>query len=238
MSLQFTDRLGEAVGDADIAWIAYDTPVDEDDRADVEYVLARARDLVAASDPEAVILVSSQLPVGSTRLLEQASGSGRTFAYSPENLRLGDAVAAFTEPDRIVVGIRPDADRERIEELLGAFSDEIEWMSVESAELVKHGMNAFLALSIAFANELAGIAEHVGADASEVERGLKTERRIGARAYLRAGARVRRRHARARRRLPDRDRRARAARRHNSCGRYARATTSTSSGRGERSSRS
>ena len=61
-------------------------------------------------------------------------------------------------------------------------------MSVESAELVKHGVNAFLAMSIAFANELAGIAERVGADATEVERGLKTEGRIGARAYVRPGA--------------------------------------------------
>ena len=60
-------------------------------------------------------------------------------------------------------------------------------MGVESAELVKHGVNAFLALSITFANELAGIAERVGADAAEVERGLKTESRIGARAYLRPG---------------------------------------------------
>ena len=57
-------------------------------------------------------------------------------------------------------------------------------MDVESAELVKHGLNAFLAVSVAFANELATIAEHVGADAAEVERGLKTERRIGPRAYL------------------------------------------------------
>ena len=61
-------------------------------------------------------------------------------------------------------------------------------MDVESAELVKHGLNAFLAVSVAFANELATIAERVGADAAEVERGLKTERRIGPRAYLRPGA--------------------------------------------------
>ncbi len=186
-SLRFTDQLDQALRDADVAWITYDTPVDENDRADVEYVLARARALVAAADPSTVILISSQLPVGSTRLLEQSSRSGR-LAYSPENLRLGDAVAAFTQPDRIVVGIRPGSDRGRIEELLGGFSNRIEWMNVESAELVKHGVNAFLALSIAFANELAGIAERVGADATEVERGLKTESRIGARAYLRAGA--------------------------------------------------
>jgi UDPglucose 6-dehydrogenase len=187
-SLRFTDQREQALRDADVAWITYDTPVDDNDRADVEYVIARARALVAAADPSAVILISSQLPVGSTRQLEQSSRPGCTLAYSPENLRLGDAIAAFTHPDRIVVGIRPDGDRDRIQELLGGFSSRIEWMGVESAELVKHGLNAFLALSVVFANELAGIAERVGADAAEVERGLKTEGRIGARAYLRPGA--------------------------------------------------
>jgi len=183
-TLVLTNSMEEALEGADLVWIAYDTPVDEEDRADVAFVLERARALVAAAGPDAVILISSQLPVGTTRLLEEPA---RTLAYSPENLRLGAAIAAFTEPERIVVGIRADGDRARIEELLGAFSDRIEWMGVESAELVKHGVNAFLALSVTFANELAGIAERVGADAAEVERGLKTERRIGARAYLRPG---------------------------------------------------
>ena len=183
-TLVLTNSMEEALEGADLVWIAYDTPVDEEDRADVAYVLERARALVAAAGPDAVILISSQLPVGTTRLLEEPA---RTLAYSPESLRLGAAIAAFTEPERIVVGIRADGDRARIEELLGAFSDRIEWMGVESAELVKHGVNAFLALSVTFANELAGIAERVGADAAEVERGLKTERRIGARAYLRPG---------------------------------------------------
>jgi UDPglucose 6-dehydrogenase len=186
-SLRFTDQPEQAVNDADVAWITYDTPVDENDRANVEFVMARARALLDRADPNVVVLISSQLPVGSTRLLEQSTRPRRTLAYSPENLRLGDAIAAFTQPDRIVVGIRPEGDRERIQELLGVFSSRVDWMGVESAELVKHGVNAFLALSVAFANELAGIAERVGADATEVERGLKTEGRIGARAYLRPG---------------------------------------------------
>jgi UDPglucose 6-dehydrogenase len=185
--LRFTTQLAQALRDADVLWITYDTPVDANDRADVEFVVAKALALIDAADPSAVILISSQVPVGTTRRLEESSRLRRTLAYSPENLRLGDAVAAFTQPERIVVGIRPEADQCRIEELLGAFSNRIEWMQVESAELVKHGVNTFLAMSIAFANELAGIAERVGADASEVERGLKTESRIGARAYLRPG---------------------------------------------------
>jgi UDPglucose 6-dehydrogenase len=186
--LRFTTQREQALRDADVLWITYDTPVDAKDRADVEFVISRAKPLIDSADPSADIIISSQLPVGTTRRLEESSRPRRTFAYSPENLRLGDAVSAFTQPERIVVGIRSEADRRRIEELLGAFSNRIEWMGVESAELVKHGLNAFLAMSIAFANELAGIAERVGADASEVERGLKTERRIGARAYLHPGA--------------------------------------------------
>jgi UDPglucose 6-dehydrogenase len=187
-SLELTARRERALEGADVVWIAYDTPVDADDRADVDLVVERAQALVEAADPDAVILISSQLPVGTTGLLERSGATERTFAYSPENLRLGDAIAAFERPDRIVVGIRPDGDRDRVAELLGSFSDRIEWMGVESAELVKHGVNAFLAMSIAFANELATIAERVGADAAEVERGLKTESRIGRRAYLRPGA--------------------------------------------------
>jgi UDPglucose 6-dehydrogenase len=176
------------VRDADVLWITYDTPIDANDRADVDFVIAKALALIDAANPSTVVIISSQVPVGTTRRLEESSRSRRTLAYSPENLRLGHAVAAFTQPERIVVGIRPAAERRRIEELLGAFSNRIDWMGVESAELVKHGVNGFLAMSIAFANELAGIAERVGADASEVERGLKSESRIGARAYVRPGA--------------------------------------------------
>jgi UDPglucose 6-dehydrogenase len=187
-SLELCARREKALAGADVVWIAYDTPVDADDRADVDLVVERAQALVESADPDAVILISSQVPVGTTGRLERSSPRALTFAYSPENLRLGDAIAAFEQPDRIVVGIRPSGDRSRVEELLGSFSDRIEWMDVESAELVKHGLNAFLALSIAFANELASIAERVGADAAEVERGLKSESRIGRRAYLRPGA--------------------------------------------------
>jgi UDPglucose 6-dehydrogenase len=187
-TLRFTANRTEALGGADLLWIAYDTPVDDDDRADVEFVVERARRLLEAAGSTTVTLVSSQLPVGTTRRLEGFAGEGRTIAYSPENLRLGNAIAAFAHQERIVVGVRPAADRSRIETLLSPFCDRIEWMGVESAELTKHGLNAFLATSIAFANELAVVAEHVGADAREVERGLKTDPRIGSRAYLKGGA--------------------------------------------------
>jgi UDPglucose 6-dehydrogenase len=105
--LEFTDERERAVRDADLLWIAYDTPVDSNDHADVEFVVTRARAFLDAVDETAVIIVSSQLPVGTTRRLEQFCKAVPTIAYSPENLRLGNAITAFTQPNRVVVGIRP-----------------------------------------------------------------------------------------------------------------------------------
>lgn len=180
------------VAAAEIIWITYDTPVDETDRADVEYVIQRVTTLFPFVSEGALVLISSQLPVGSTRRLEEIyrrvrPGGTATFAYSPENLRLGKAIEAFTRPERVVGGVRTAEGRTRIERLLRPFAERIEWMSVESAEMTKHALNAFLATSVVFINELSALCEHVGADAREVERGLKSDGRIGPRAYLRPG---------------------------------------------------
>lgn len=191
--LQFSADAGDAVAGADVVWITYDTPVDDDDRADVGHVAASTRTLFPLLESGALVLISSQLPVGTTATLERAfaaESAGRSveFAYSPENLRLGSAIDAFTNPDRVVAGVRTEAGRKKIAELFAPITDRIEWMSVESAELTKHALNAFLATSVTFINEIAAIAEEVGADAGEVERGLRTEARIGPRAYLSPGA--------------------------------------------------
>ena len=86
-----------------------------------------------------------------------------------------------------MVGVRTDDARIKLEKMLLPVTERIEWMSVESAEMTKHAINSFLATSITFANEIAAICELVGADAKEVERGLKTEMRIGSKAYLGPG---------------------------------------------------
>ena len=189
--LRFTSDAATALNEAEVVWIAYDTPVDDDDNADVDFVISSVKSLLPAIRRGALVLISSQVPVGSTRTLERAAAdAGRSdlsFSYSPENLRLGRAIEVFTKPDRVVAGIREEADRKRIEELLAPFTNRIEWMSVESAEMTKHALNAFLATSVAFINEIATICEHVGADAKEVERGLKSEKRIGPGAYLGPG---------------------------------------------------
>lgn len=184
------DSTASAVAGSEIVWIAYDTPVDEEDRADVECVVERAQSILQYAAQSALVLVSSQVPVGTTARLCAACASTRPdllFAYSPENLRLGKALDVFMNPDRVVVGVRGETSRGRIAALLAPITDRVEWMSIESAEMTKHAINAFLATSVAFMNEIASICERVGGDASEVERGLKTESRIGPKAYLRAG---------------------------------------------------
>ncbi len=180
------------VATADVVWVCYDTPVDEEDRADIDFVVREVQVLFPHLKPGVRILVSSQLPAGSVRRLETLLAEARPgfdagFASVPENLRLGRALEVFTRPERIVVGVRRPADRALLSELLTPLCANLIWMSVESAEMTKHAINAFLATSVTFINEIASLCEQEGADAAEVEQGLKSDFRIGPRAYLKAG---------------------------------------------------
>lgn len=190
--LRFSADPVHALRDADVLWITYDTPIDDDDRADVEFVLARASELLPLMQKGAAVLVSSQVPVGTTRKLRDSftaehSGRDLLFAYSPENLRLGKAIATFVEADRIVIGCDSDSIRGKLQPLMQRLGRPVVWMGLESAEMVKHTINGFLATSVTFINEIAALCERVGADAGEVEAGLRSEARIGARAYVTPG---------------------------------------------------
>ncbi|MBE9573196.1 MAG: UDP-glucose/GDP-mannose dehydrogenase family protein [Proteobacteria bacterium] len=189
--LSFTSDPAKISG-CDTIWVAYDTPVDEHDQADVDFVVSSVEALFPYLKKDSLIIICSQLPVSTTsqlemRLQEKRPGISASFAYLPENLRLGKAIEVFNHPDRVVAGVRREKDKKRIAALLQPFSDNIIWMSVESAETTKHAINSFLATSVAFINELSGICEHYGANVSEVEKGLKSDHRIGQQAYLRPG---------------------------------------------------
>ena len=191
--LKFTSDAEIAISSAEVLWVTYDTPVDENDQADVEFVFEEVLKLLSFLSIDTTVLVSSQLPVGSIRRFEDISAEkypekNIRFAYSPENLRLGKSLDVFLHPDRVVVGVRRLEDREILNRLLGSITDNILWMGVESAEMTKHAINAFLGMSITFINEIASICENIGADAHEVERGLKSETRIGPAAYLSPGS--------------------------------------------------
>ncbi len=184
--LSFTTDPKTACGDAGILWVCYDTPVNENDESDVELVLANLRKALAYLPKGALVLISAQLPVGTCAKLEKEFPQFH-FAYSPENLRLGKAIDSFEKADRVIVGIRNDAKKLVLEKLFAPFTQQILFMRTESAEMVKHALNSFLALSITFINEIARLGERVGADAREVSQGLKSEPRIGPRAYLGPG---------------------------------------------------
>lgn len=179
-----------ATAGAEVIWIAYDTPVNDDDVPQVAAVVDRITNLLPHLSEGALVLLSSQLPVGTTRQLAKVAaeqGRGLAFGYSPENLRLGRAIEVFSNPDRVVVGLQSDAHRHKVSALFAPFTDKIVWTGIEAAEMTKHAINAFLATSVAFMNEIAEICERVGADAIEVESGLKSDERIGSKAYLSPG---------------------------------------------------
>ena len=184
--LSFTADAKNACADADVLWLCYDTPVNDKDESDVESVLARSRKALRCLPKGALVLVSAQLPVGTCHTLEKEFPQLH-FACSPENLRLGKAIEAFEKPDRAVVGIRNDAKKALLQQLFAPFTQNMLFMRTESAEMVKHALNSFLALSITFINEIARLCEGVGADAREVSAGLKSEARIGPKAYLGPG---------------------------------------------------
>ena len=189
-TLSFSSDARQALKTADVLWVCYDTPVDVNDVADNDFVLRNLDRCVPELRAGATILISSQLPVGTCRRLENKhAGRDLSFAYCPENLRLGNALETFRRPDRIVAGVREEAARGRLRELFAPFAgDRLLWMTPESAEMTKHAINTFLALSVTFANEIARLCEVMGADAREVEQGLRSESRIGPKAYIRPGA--------------------------------------------------
>jgi UDPglucose 6-dehydrogenase len=184
--LSFTSDPKIACENADILWLTSDTPVNDNDESDVESVLANLRRALPHLPEGALVLISAQLPVGTCAKLEKEFPQFH-LACSPENLRLGKAIDSFEKAERVIVGIRDDAKKSLLEKLFAPFTPQIICMRTESAEMVKHALNSFLALSITFINEVARLCEHTGADAKEVSLGLKSEPRIGPKAYLGPG---------------------------------------------------
>jgi UDPglucose 6-dehydrogenase len=188
-NLQFTDIEGD-LEKVELFILAYDTPVDEGDNADSDFVISEFQRIVKFLGSEVHILVSSQLPVGSSetisKILEGHGLEGRVIVQ-PENLRLGKAIDSFFDPKRIVAGTIDGQPDPIVAQAFKNIDAPIIWMHNKSAEVTKHALNAFLATSVTFMGELAEICEMVGADAKEVEIGLKSDPRIGVKAYLSPG---------------------------------------------------
>jgi UDPglucose 6-dehydrogenase len=189
--LLFTTDAREGVRFADVIFIAVGTPPDEDGSADLQYVLAVAGTVAQHMETPKIVIDKSTVPVGTAdkvkaRIAEGLGARGVAFDYqvasNPEFLKEGAAVADFMRPDRIVVGTESDHVREAMRELYAPFNrshDRIIFMDIRSAELTKYAANAMLATKISFMNEMANLAERLGADIENVRLGIGSDPRIG-----------------------------------------------------------
>jgi UDPglucose 6-dehydrogenase len=189
--LLFTTEAASAVAHAQIIFIAVGTPPDEDGSADLQYVLAVAREIGRHLDRYTVIVNKSTVPVGTADRVRKAAADelaarGANIEFdvvsNPEFLKEGDAVEDCLRPDRIVIGCSSDRPIEWLRKLYAPFNrnhDRTVVMDVRSAELTKYAANAMLATKISFMNEIANIAERVGADVELVRQGIGADPRIG-----------------------------------------------------------
>ena len=189
--LRFTTDTALAVQHAEIQFIAVGTPPDEDGSADLQYVLAVAESIARHMDGYRVVINKSTVPVGTADKVQQRvaavlAGRGAAIAFdvvsNPEFLKEGAAVGDFLKPDRIIVGTRSAQAQALMRELYEPFNRNHErtmFMDVRSAELTKYAANAMLATKISFMNEIANIAEQVGADVEMVRKGIGSDPRIG-----------------------------------------------------------
>ena len=178
------------INSCDFIFLAYDTPVRDGDLSDTTILEKTVSDVRSVMKDNAILIVSSQSPVGLCRLLRaklKEKNSSIELAYSPENLRLGEAIQCYLTPSRIIIGTANSRTEKKCRELFSQIQTNILSMNLESAEMVKHGINSFLATSIVFANHLADICEYTNACVDDVVLGMKSDSRIGEKAYLSPG---------------------------------------------------
>lgn len=187
--LSFSNNI-RTLSNCNIIFISYDTPVLDDDSSDTTVLISSVIDASKIMKENAIIIISSQSPVGLCRYLRgilKKRDKSFDIAYSPENLKLGEAIKCYMNPGRIILGTANDISRSKCEKLFNYITKDIVTMDLESAEMVKHGINSFLATSITFANNLADICEYVGANILDVVKGMKSDSRIGTKSYLSPG---------------------------------------------------
>ena len=190
-TLLFTSDASDAVNFADVIFIAVGTPPDEDGSADLKYVLAVASDVGRLMQSNKIVVTKSTVPVGTSdkvraavqaELDKRGSSLRVDIASNPEFLKEGAAVSDFMKPDRIVVGTDSADVKAVMVDLYSPFnrnSDRMIFMDIRSAELTKYAANAMLATKISFMNEIANLAEILGADIEQVRHGIGSDPRIG-----------------------------------------------------------
>ncbi len=189
--LRFTTKYTEAVRDAQICFIAVDTPQSPNGEADLSKVRNVARAIATEMPDYRLIVIKSTVPVGTaaevSKIVQKTLDErGVTFEFdvvsNPEFLKEGDAINDCMKPDRVIIGAPNKRAEDLVKEIYTAFTlshDRILTMDVPSAELTKYAANSMLALRISFMNELAGLCELVDADINHVRKGIGSDNRIG-----------------------------------------------------------
>ncbi|HPH97242.1 MAG TPA: UDP-glucose/GDP-mannose dehydrogenase family protein [Anaerolineaceae bacterium] len=191
--LFFTTSYEEALKDAEFAFIAVGTPSGVDGEADLQYVRAAAEAIADIVDHPIVVINKSTVPVGTGDWVAEIITKRRnerpldfSVVSNPEFLREGSAINDFMVPDRVILGSENRPAAEKVAELYQSLRCPIQITDLRTAEMIKYASNAFLATRISFINEIANICEELGADVTEVARGMGLDKRIG-RAFLDAG---------------------------------------------------
>ncbi|MDE2796130.1 MAG: UDP-glucose/GDP-mannose dehydrogenase family protein [Gemmatimonadota bacterium] len=184
--LSFTTDVSGAVRASRIIFIAVGTPPGDDGSADLQYVLAAARDIGRAMDGGRIVITKSTVPVGTARrvraVIEAETEHPVHVCANPEFLKEGAAVSDFKKPDRVVLGVDDPEAARVLRELYAPFvrtGNEILVMDVPSAEITKYAANAMLATRISFMNTIGRLCERAGADVDQVRLGVGSDRRIG-----------------------------------------------------------
>ncbi len=186
--LLFSTSLEEGLRDAEVVFIAVQTPMSESGEADLQYVMKVGEQIGDLLEDYKVIVTKSTVPVGTSRALRKViaarirPGASFDMASNPEFLREGSSIEDFMRPDRVVIGV----DTPRAEELLRAIYRPLYLLDtpvvktgIETSELIKYAANSFLAVKISYINEVARLAERVGADIFDISKGLGLDKRIG-----------------------------------------------------------
>lgn len=193
--LSFTTSLAEGMKKADVVFIAVQTPMSNSGEADLQYVMKVGEEIGQLMESYKVIVTKSTVPVGTARKLNQViKGALKNtvefdLASNPEFLREGSSIEDFMRPDRVVIGVETARSEELMREIyrpLFLLDTPIVKTGIETAELIKYASNSFLAVKISFINEMARLAEAVGADIFDVAKSMGLDKRIGPK-FLHAG---------------------------------------------------
>ncbi len=191
-TLSFTTDLKTGLINSEYVIIALDTPLNDDGSPNLEPLLQRIRETIPYLKNDCLLVVSSQVPVGTCdriRSMIKKERPSLTFGICciPENLQLGNAIARFKSPDILIIGADSEKERAEAERLYWFVESNKVNVNLKTAEMIKHAINAFLAMETSYGNELGNLCDALGVDEIEVVKALRMEPRIGKNARLQAG---------------------------------------------------